>query len=230
MRRIIGLALTLVTATSPLLGQRAGHPSGLREVRNDGGGSAGITLVVAQPLGEFRRNGDVAAGLTGFAVVGLGRSSTVGLRIDGTYMVYDAAYRGYGINTTSSIGSLALGPQVTLGQGPIRPYGFATVGGSMFWSSVSDANYCGCYDSDVFVLNGRFTTVTQLGTGLLINLSRRRTAVALDLGVRDVRHDRVRYVPAGGITENSDGSFSVQRVETPVRMRVFQVGVSVGIR
>lgn len=228
MRRIIGLALTLVTATSPLFGQRSGRPSGLREVRD--AGSLGFTLVVAQPLGEFRRNGDVAAGLTGFAVVGLGRSSTVGLRIDGTYMVYDADYRGYGISTTSSIGSLAIGPQITLGQGPIRPYGFATLGGSMFWTSVSDDNYCGCYDSDVFFLNGRFTTVSQVGTGLLITVSRRRTPVALDVGVRDVRHERVRYVPAGGIMENPDGSFTVQRVETPVRMRVFQIGVSVGIR
>jgi len=224
MRRIIGLALMLVAATSPLFGQR----SALREVRDEG--SLGFTLVVAQPLGEFRRNGDVAAGLTGFAVVGLGRSSALGLRIDGTYMVYDADYRGYGISTTSSIGSLAIGPQITLGQGAIRPYGFATMGGSMFWTSVSDDNYCGCYDSDVFFLNGRFTTVTQVGTGLLITVSRRHTPIALDLGVRDVRHERVRYVPAGGITENPDGSFSVQRVETPVRMRVFQIGVSVGIR
>lgn len=227
MRRIIGLAITLVTATSPLLGQ---HPAGLREVRRGGNGSAGVTLVIAEPLGEFRRNSNVAAGLTGFAVVGLGRSSGLGLRIDGAYLVYDAAYRGYGVSTTSSIGSLAVGPQITLGQGPIRPYGFATLGGSMFWTSLSDENYCGCYESDVFVLNGRFTTVSQIGTGLLITVSRRRTPVSLDLGVRDVRHERVVYVPAGGITENSDGSFSVQRVETPVRMRVFQVGVSVGIR
>ena len=224
MRRIIGLALTCVTATSPLFGQR----SALREVRD--GGSAGLTLVVAQPLGEFRRNGNVAAGITGFAVVGLDRSASVGLRIDGAYLMYDAAYRGYGISTTSSIGSLAIGPQITLGQGPIRPYGFATLGGSLFWTSVSDNNYCGCYDRDVFYLNGRFTTVTQVGAGLLVTVSRRRTPVALDLGVRDVRHERVRYVPAGGITENSDGSFTVERVETPVRMRVFQVGVSVGIR
>ena len=229
MRRIIGLALTLVTATSPLFGQRSGRPSGLREVR-DGGSLGGFTLVVAQPLGEFRRNGDVAAGLTGFVVAGLGQSSAVGLRIDGSYMVYDAAYRGYGISTTSSIGSLAIGPQITLGQGPIRPYGFATMGGSMFWTSVSDDNYCGCYDSDVFFLNGRFTTVTQVGTGLLIQLSRGRTPVALDLGVREMRHERVRYVPAGGITENSDGSFTVQRVETPVQMRVFQIGLTFGIR
>lgn len=224
MRRIIGLALLLATATSPLIGQR----SALREVRD--GGSAGLTLVVAQPLGEFRRSGNVAAGLTGFAVIGLDRSASVGVRIDGAYMVYEADYRGYGLSTTSSIGSLAIGPQITLGRGPIRPYGFATLGGSLFWTSVSQDNYCGCYDRNVFYLNGRFTTVTQVGTGLMITVARRRTPVALDLGVRDVRHERVRYVPAGGITENADGSFTVERVETPVRMRVYQIGVSIGLR
>ena len=228
MRRIIGLALILAATTSPLFGQRSGRPSGLREVRDEG--SLGLTFVVAQPLGEFRRNSDVAAGITGFVVAGLGRSSALALRIDGTYMVYDADYRGYGVSTTSSIGSLAIGPQITLGQGPIRPYGFATAGGSLFWTSLSDDGYCGCYDSDVFFLNGRFTTVTQVGAGLLVNLSRGHTPVALDLGVREMRHERVRYVPAGGITENSDGSFTVQRVETPVQMRVFQIGVSFGIR
>ena len=227
MRRIIGLALTLVTTTSPLFGQRSGRPSGLREVRD--GGSAGLTVVVAQPLGEFQRTGNTALGLTGFAVVGLDRSASVGVRIDGSYLVYDSYYRSNGVSTASSIGSLAIGPQITLGRGPIRPYGFATLGGSLFWSSVSQDDYCGCYDSDVFYVNGRFTTVTQVGTGLMIAVSRRRS-VALDLGVRDVRHERVRYVPAGGITENSDGSFSVQRVETPVRMRVFQIGVSFGIQ
>jgi len=225
MRRTIGLALTLLSATSPLLAQRAA----LREIHR-GGGGAGFTFVVAQPLDEFSRTGNYAAGLTGYAVAPLDRSGTFGLRIDGNYLVYEANYRGYGVSTTSSIGTLAMGPQITIGTGPIRPYGFATAGGSLFWTSVSDEGYCGCYDSDVFLLNGRFTTVTQLGTGLLINLSRRGSSVALDLGVRDVRHDRVRYVPAGGITENSDGSFSVDRVETPVRMRVFQIGVSFGIR
>jgi hypothetical protein len=224
MRRILGVALTLATATSSLFGQR----SALREVRD--AGSAGFTLVVAQPLGEFRRNGNVAAGITGFAVVGLDRSASLGMRIDGAYMIYDAAYRGYGVSTNSSIGTLAVGPQLTLGQGPLRLYGFATLGGSLFWTSASYDGYCGCYDSGAFYLDGHFTTTTQLGTGMLITVSRRRTPVAIDLGVRDVRHDRVTYVPAGGLTDNGDGTFTARRVETPVRLRVFQVGVSVGLR
>lgn len=228
MRRIIGLAVTLVAATSALSGQRSGRPSGLREVRDQG--SAGLTFVVGQPLGEFRRHGAVAPGLTGFVVAPVGRSGALGIRIDGSYLIYDATYQGYGVSTTSSIGTLAVGPQLTVGQGPLRLYGFATAGGSLFWSSASYGGGCGCYDSDDFLLDGHFTTTTQFGAGMLITVSRRRTPVAIDIGVRDMRHDRVQYVPAGGIRDNGDGTFTANRVDTPVRLRVFQIGVSFEIR
>ncbi|HEV8304989.1 MAG TPA: hypothetical protein VGQ25_08520 [Gemmatimonadales bacterium] len=220
MRRIGMAVLGLVLAAAPLRGQR----SALREVRD--GGTAGLTFVVAQPLGEFRRHGNVAVGLTAFGVFG----RAVGLRVDGAYMVYDANYLGYGVSTTSAIGTLAVGPQVTVGQGPLRLYGFATLGGSLFWSSASYSGHCGCYDGDDFFLDGHFTTATQLGTGMLITVARRHTPVAIDIGVRDMRHALVTYVPAGGLTDNGDGTFTAEQVQTPVRMRVFQVGVSVGIR
>src|SRR6266511_2487494 len=89
---------------------------------------------------------------------------------------------------------------------------------------------CGCYDNSDFYLDGDFTTTTSAGTGILITVARRRTPIAIDLGVRGVRHDRVKYVPAGGLSDTSDGTFSAQRVETPVELRVFQIGVSIGIR
>ena len=223
MRRIWMAVLGLFIVTAPLAAQR----SALREVRDRG--SFGLTFVVAEPLGAFRRNGDYAAGITGFGVVGLGRGTTLGLRIEGDYLVYDSDYRGYGVSTTSQIGTLAVGPQVTLGHGALRLYGFATAGGSLFWSAASYQGGCGCYDSDTFYLDGDFTTTTSIGSGLLIMVSRRRP-IGIDLGVREVRHDRVQYVPAGAMTENPDGSFTARRVETPVAMRVFQIGVSIGIR
>src|SRR5947199_249727 len=77
---------------------------------------------------------------------------------------------------------------------------------------------CGCYASEDFYLDGDFTTTTSAGTGVLIQVASRRSSVAIDLGVRGVRHDRVMYVPAGGLTQNSDGTFSAQRVETPVEL------------
>jgi hypothetical protein len=220
--RWIGMAvLGLTVITSPLAGQR----SALREVRDGGSGSFGANFVVAQPLGAFRRNGDVAAGL---AVFGVTSGGALALRIDGSWMAYDAQYQGYGVSTLSQIGTLGAGPQLTLGRGAFRAYGFATVGGSLFWSSASYGT-CGCSGSDSF-LAGHFTTTTAAGGGLLIGLSSGRTPIAIDLGTRAVRHDRVRYVPAGGLTQNPDGSFTAREVETRVDMRVYQVGVSIGIR
>lgn len=221
MRRIGMTMLGLAFVVAPLVGQR----SALREVHDGAGrGSFGVNIVVAQPLGAFRTNGDVAAGLQVFGVTS---GSALALRIDGGWMAYDATYQGYGVSTLSQIATLGAGPQLTLGQGALRFYGFATVGGSFFWSSASYG--CGCSGYEAF-LNGHLTSTTSAGGGVLLGVTRGHTPIALDLGARAVRHDRVRYVPAGGLTQNSDGSVSATEVESRVDMRSYHIGVSIGIR
>lgn len=215
------VVLSLMTVATPLFAQR----TALREVRHRDRGSFGVTVSVAKPLGDFRRTGNEAYGLNGFVVTG---GPLLGWRFDGSWMVYDATYQGYGVSTTSQIGSLAFGPQLTLGQGPISVYGFATAGPTMFWSNASFNDGCGC-DDDYF-LDGDLTWTKSAGVGMLVEVSRRRTPIAIDFNLRGVRHDRVEYVPAGGLTQNPDGTFSGQRVRTPVDLRVFQIGVSIGIR
>jgi hypothetical protein len=215
------LVLTLLSVTTPLAAQRAA----LREVRHRDRGSWGATFTVAKPLGDFRRTGNEAYGLNGFVVTG---GPLLGWRFDGSWMVYDATYQGYGVRTTSQIGSLAFGPQITVGQGPVSVYGFVTAGPTMFWSNASFNDGCGC-DDDYF-LDGDLTWTKSAGAGMLIEVARRRTPIAIDFSLRGVRHDRVEYVPAGGLTQNQDGTFSGQRVRTPVDLRVFQIGVSIGIR
>lgn len=218
MRRIGMAVLGLAVLTAPLAAQR----SALREVRRGDGGSLGIDLVIAEPLGAFRRNGNVAAGL---AFNGVTAGRTLGVRIDGSWMVYDASHLGYGVSTTSQIGTLMIGPQVTLGQGNMRLYGFVTGGGSLFWSNASYQDGCGCSSSDF--LDGDLTFSRSAGAGVLLALSRK---IALDAGVRENRHDQVSYVPAGGLTDNGDGTYTVNRVRSSVLMRVWQVGVSISLR
>jgi len=220
MRRISMMVLGLTGLAAPLVGQG----SALREVNR---GGAGINIVVAQPLGAFRRHGDVAAGVSIFGV-GLVRGPGLGLRVEGAWMVYDSDYQGYGVSTKSQLASLAVGPQFTLGQGPVRPYAFAVAGGSVFWSSASYADGCGCHDADYY-LDGDVTTTTSAGAGLLVTVKARETPISIDLGVRGVRHDFVKYVPTDGITQNSDGTFSAQRVESRVEMRIYHIGVAVGL-
>ena len=218
MRRIGMAVLGLTVLTATLAAQR----SALREVRRGDGASLGIDLVIAEPLGAFRRNGNVAAGLAFNGVTG-GR--TLGVRIDGSWMAYDASYLGYGVSTTSQIGTLMIGPQVTLGQGNMRLYGFLTGGGSLFWSNATYQDGCGCSSSDF--LDGDLTFSRSAGAGVLLALSRK---IAIDVGVRENRHDQVTYVPAGGLTDNGDGTYTVNRVTSSVLMRVWQVGVSIGLR
>jgi hypothetical protein len=217
MRRIGMAVLSLTLMSSPLLGQRYA----LREARARG--AFGADFVVAQPLGEFSRNGDVAAGLSVFGVTGGG----LALRVEGSWMAYDQQYQGYGVSTVSQIGTLGAGPQLTIGSGALRVYGFATMGGSLFWSNASYHD-CGCSGSDW--LDGHTTWMRSAGGGILLGITAGHTPIAIDVGARGVRHDRVTYVPAGGLTQNPDGSFSGQQVTTPVDMRVYQIGVSIGIR
>jgi len=218
MRRIGMTVLGLVLMASPLFGQR----SALREVRDRG--AFGADFVVAEPLGEFSRNGDVAAGLSIFGVTSGG---LLALRVEGAWMAYDVSYQGYGVSTTSQIGTVDAGPQLTLGKGALRFYGFATMGGSLFWSNASYSS-CGCSASDW--LDGHTTWMRSAGGGVLLGITAGHTPIAIDIGARGVRHDRVTYVPAGGLTQNSDGSFTARQVTTPVDMRVYQIGVSIGIR
>jgi len=220
MRRIGMAVLGLTVVTTPLMAQR----SALRDVHRGGNGSFGAAFVVAEPLGEFSRNGDVAAGLSIFGVTS---GSALALRLEGAWMAYDVSYQGYGVSTTSQIGTLGAGPQLTLGTGALRFYGFAMMGGSLFWSNAS-YNSCGCSASDW--LDGHTTWMRSAGGGVLLGLRAGHTPIAIDIGARGVRHDRVTYVPAGGLTQNSDGTFTARQVTTPVDMRVYQIGVSIGIR
>src|SRR5213083_3647198 len=158
MRRIGMAVLSLGLIAGPLLGQR----SALREVRDRG--AFGADFVVAQPLGEFRRNGDVAGGLSIFGVTSGG---ALALRVEGAWMAYDVSYQGYGVSTTSQIGTLGAGPQLTLGKGALRFYGFATMGGSLFWSKASYSS-CGCSASDWF--DGQGTWRRSAGGGVLLGI------------------------------------------------------------
>src|SRR6266571_2850091 len=68
------------------------------------------------------------------------------------------------------------------------------------------------------------------GGGLLIDLSRGRHPVSLDLGASYVRNGQVSYLREGSIVENPDGSFTLQPVRSDANLVVLQAGVSIGLR
>src|ERR1044072_6458567 len=96
---------------------------------------------------------------------------------------------------------LGAGPQLTIGQGPLRFYGFATIGGSLLWSSATYG--CGGSGSDA-VFHGQLTsdlrTAAHLraGPASLIRVRDERLLSLLeqrDLRLRVLRFRRVSERP-----------------------------------
>jgi hypothetical protein len=234
VRRVGFAVLALLGAgLRPAAAQR--YASGLREARDLG--SAGINLAVAVPVGEFNRL-DVAGGLDVFGALSLGRGGALAIRFDGSYLIYGAEHRfvpqpfyPVAVNTTYSIATFGLGPQLTLGQGPLRLYGFGTFGASYISARSSyRVDGCGC---DAFASQTEFDdwqAALQGGGGLLLALRTRHTPVAIDLGARYLYNGDAWYVTPGDVVPQSNGSVAIYPVRTPANLVVMHLGVSVGIR
>ncbi|HEY7686844.1 MAG TPA: hypothetical protein VH833_12130 [Gemmatimonadales bacterium] len=231
MRAAAILACLLATAI-PATAQRYG----LREVRDVGTG--GVNLVVAVPMGEFRRHVDVAGGVDVFGAINLGRGSPVALRLGGSYLLYGhdkhivtQPYYPLAINTTYSIATFGVGPQLTFGTGPLKVYGFGTFGASYISARSSfRVDGCGCDTFDSVTDFDDWTSALQTGGGLLISLSTRHVPVALDLGARYLHNGEAWFVSPGDVVPQSTGDVFINPVFSRADLVMLHVGVSVGIR
>jgi hypothetical protein len=229
--------VTLLTAgAAPLMAQREGR-YGLREVRDLG--SAGASLVVGVPQGEFGRNVDVAGGLNLFVAPALGAGGPLALRLDGSYLIYGSqhqfvpqSYYPLDVTTTYSIATLGVGPQLTIGgDSPARLYGFGTFGVSYIWAHSSyDAGGCGCYPSASGIDFDDWTTALQGGGGLLVSLNRRHTPISLDLGVRYLANAAAWYVTPGDVQLQPNGDLIVYAAHSRADLVLVHLGVSIGLR
>jgi hypothetical protein len=227
--------MRLVGALMLVLGATAAQAQGLREMRQARHMSrGGLGFLIAQPVGEFANFVDVHPGVGASVTVG----GPVGLRFGGSLLVYGRAHEyvpvGSGrllldIATTNMIGSLGVGPQLTLGSGPMRLYGYSTIGFSYFATVSSLGDGCGCYPFGSTTDFDDFTFAQEAGGGLEIALTRGR-AVLLDLSARYLRNGQARYLREGSIFENGDGTITVQPIESAADLVVFQVGLSFGFR
>jgi hypothetical protein len=215
---------TLIAAgAAPAAGQR--YASGLREVREMG--TAGINLAIGAPTGDFAQNVDAAGGFDAFAAVNLGAGSPMALRFEGAYLVYGSDHQ-FDLNTTYSIATFGFGPQVTLGEGPMRLYGFGTVGLSYISAYSSFRDGCGCYSYSQTDFSD-WTSALQVGGGVLLTLGR-RSSVSLDLGVRSLYSGFANYVAPGDVQPQPNGDVIVYTSRARPNLTMVHLGVSVGLR
>ncbi len=133
------------------------------------------------------------------------------------------------VTTSNMIFHVGMGPQIALARGPVRPYVFGTMGFSYF-ATVSSVG--GSADFGEFASSTNFDDVAfalSAGTGLLVQLSRGRRPVSLDLSVESTHNGEVEYLTRGDVVDNPDGSVTVFPIRSEANYLTFRVGVAIGL-
>jgi hypothetical protein len=203
----------------------------------------GIQGVYARPVEEFRDYVKHGGGVNVNFTWPVQRGGAFALRADGGFIVYGSETRRVcfsetvgcriqlDLTTTNSIGYINVGPQLMLPAGPVRPYVNAAIGGAYFGTSSRVDGIDG--NDDSFANTTNFDDVTLAwtgGGGLLISLSRGRTSVLLDLGVRYHGNGEVEYLKEGDIQDNPDGTITITPTRSEANLLTFQIGVQIGGR
>lgn len=227
---IRGLTLTGALAVT-FAGAAAAQRSMLREVHD--WGLAGGSIALAVPVGEFAQHVGAGGGIDGFMSFNLDRAGLTALRVDGSILAYGRAtdvayfsspyYYPVGVTTTSFIVSLRAGPQLTLGTGPVRLYGFGQ-GGFSYFATTTEFGDCGCGSYGEFTEHDDINLAWEAGGGMLIQVGGRHGRLLLDLGARYLHNGQAHYLPAWMA---GDGALPL---ETEANLVALHVGVTVGLR
>lgn len=131
-------------------------------------------------------------------------------------------------NTSNTILTYAVGPQLMWPTGRVRPYVNGQIGGAYYATSTSLEGTS--FDSEPFATSENYRDNNLSyggGAGVLIPFRTRRTPVALDLGARYLHNGTARYLKPGSITDDGTDVF-VTPIEGPANFMLYTIGVSVG--
>ncbi len=231
------LAAALVAAAD-LAAQRRHHSDFPRE---PSGVFAGGSFAYARPQGEFRDFVEQGFGGGGHFIWQPGRRGPLGLRVDGSFLVYGSETQQVplsptvggritvDLNTTNNIGFLGVGPQVGLPDGRLRPYVGGFVGVAYLFT---ESSLTGADDEYEFARTNNYDDATLSWggrAGLYVPVHRGSTPVSLDLGATWLNNGEAEYLREGDIVDHPDGSISFTPSRSDTDLLTFHVGVSVGI-
>ncbi len=200
----------------------------------------GITALLARPTGEFQQFVDWGGGLGVYATYHFDEGRYVGLRLDGSHLVYGherfsaplsptIPRVGVDVTTTNFITNVGIGPQINLARGPVRPYVYGTAGFSYF-ATVSSVS--GDDDFVEFASDTNFDDVTgalTFGGGLLLQFNGGNHPVSLDLAVQSTYNGEATYLRSGGITDLPDGTILIRPIRSDANLVNFRLGIAIGL-
>jgi opacity protein-like surface antigen len=200
----------------------------------------GMDFIVGDPMGEFSEFVGAGYGADFRGRIALDPAGVLSLRGDFGFLVYGyeskrVCFEGVGcriqaeLQTTNLIGFGGIGPELALPLPGARPYVNAQMGFSYFSTSSSLQDDWGGEPGFVTQNFGEGTVSWGLGGGIEVNLSKGRTPIDLNLGVRYHQNGRVKYLTEGDIVDNPDGSITLYPILSEANLMSYHFGVSIGI-
>jgi hypothetical protein len=196
---------------------------------------AGIRVINAQPIGEFKNYVQDGWGVGGDFRWFPGNQKALSLRTDAGFLIYGRQTTsecfGTGcritvrITTSNNIFSGLVGPELQAPSGPIRPYVNAMAGWTVFWTqSSADGDNTTDGNSVFETTNLRDNLFTSaVGGGFRIPVS---STLKIDVNARRNFNGRARYLTRDSFGDGSNPNPLVR--ESEVNMWTYSVGVTFG--
>lgn len=194
---------------------------------------------VAAPLGEFNDHVGLGGGIGLGGLLYLNDERYAALRAEGSFVIYGTEtirrplsptvpFVDVDVQTTNSILSAGVGPQVFLSNGSIRPYLYGTVGLSYF---VTRTTVEGDRDQEPIASTTNFDDLNLLlsgGGGLSVRLYEGDVSAHLDLSAVYNHHGLAEYLTEGGLRELRGGGWAADPVASNANLITYRIGISIG--
>ena len=200
--------------------------------------SIGGGLLFSQPKGEFANNIGNGFGGDAFGLARLDPAGALSLRADVGGLQYGSetlpatsvfgGRTGFEVQTTNNILWGAIGPQLMIPVGPVRPYANAEIA-VLGFSTTSSVRGTGQYQGETFASTENQSDNTRswiFGGGVFIPFSGTLSLMALDVGGRYFTGGEATYLKEGAIRDNPDGSITIFPSHSKTDQVMWHVGVS----
>lgn len=234
------LAFATLLATAPAVdAQHRDHRD-----RYDGRGPTayvGVALMGADPVGDFGAVVDQGFGAVVDGAFPLTPEGAVRLRADAGFLIYGRERKsmcfsvpigcriGVDLTTSNQIFFAGIGPELTVPNGPVRPYVNATAGFSYFTTTSSLSGFDE-FDDFADTRNFEdFVGALTLGGGIRVGLRGGTSPISLDLGVQYHRNGVASYLTEGDIVDHPDGSITIFPNRSEANLLTYRIGVRFGV-
>ena len=232
---MLGVAATAFVV-SPLGAQISRRPS--VPIEQPSRFTIGGGLLMSQPRGELANNIDNGFGGDLYGLFRVDPAGVLSLRADIGGLEYGSetipsgsvfgGRVGFEVETSNSIFWGAIGPQLMVPVGPVRPYGNVAIG-IMDFSTNSAVRGTGQYQGETFASSQNQSDDTHtwiFGGGLYIPFYGKLSMLSLDIGGRYFTGGEATYLREGAIRDNPDGSITLFPSHSKTDQVTWHVGVS----